>query len=464
MTLKYLKLKNSRNYILAFLLVLISIIGYAQPAAKTADRIVAVLGESIILQSEVDGQFAQYIAQGYKQDENLKCQIVDALLTQKLLQHQGQIDSLEISEQQVEDEINRRLKYFITQIGSQEKLEQFIGKTVLEFKEELREDVRAVIMAQNMQAEITRNVVVTPNEIKKFYDEIPRDSLPYFNKEVSIAVIVKKPELSVKAKQDAKNKLEDLRKRVANGEDFSTLAILYSQDGSAKNGGELGFVGRGELVKAFESVAFKLKPGELSQVVETEFGFHIVQLIERRGEQVNVRHILIKPSIEYSDLLKAKSFLDSIYTLILTDKMTFAEAALKFSDDESTKNNGGLMQNPQDGSNKIPTDQLDPTVYFQIENMKVGEISQAQLYRTPSGDQQYRMIQYVSKTDPHQANLKDDYQKIQQAALSNKQNKVMADWFKKKRASTYIKIADDFENCEMLKPWFNESANALKNK
>ena len=261
MILKFLKLKN--NLIGAFLLLL-SINSYAQPSAKTADKIVAVLGESIILQSEVDGQFAQYIAQGYKQDESLKCQIVDALLTQKLLQHQGQIDSLEISEQQVEDEINRRLKYFITQIGSQEKLEQFIGKTVLEFKEELREDVRAVIMAQNMQAEITKNVVVTPNEIKKFYEEIPKDSLPYFNKEVTVAVIVKKPELSSKAKQEAKNKLEELRKRVANGEDFSTLAILYSQDGSAKNGGELGFVGRGELVKAFESVAFKLKPGPLS--------------------------------------------------------------------------------------------------------------------------------------------------------------------------------------------------------
>ncbi|MFN5704608.1 MAG: peptidylprolyl isomerase, partial [bacterium] len=224
----------------------------------------------------------------------------------------------------------------------------------------------------------------------------------------------------------------------------------------------LGFVGRGELVKAFEAVAFKLKPGELSSIVETEFGFHIVQLIERRGEQVNVRHILLKPAIEYSDMLKAKALLDSIYTLILTDKMTFSEAALKFSDDEASKNNGGLLQNQQDGSTKIPTDQLDPNIYFQIENMKVGEIAQATLFKTASGDQQYRMIQYVSKTDPHQANLKNDYQKIQQAAMSNKQNKVMADWFKKKRGTTFIRINDEYKSCEVLTPWFNESANALK--
>jgi peptidyl-prolyl cis-trans isomerase SurA len=448
-----------------FLLVLVLMIGVkftALAQGALADKIVAVLGETIILQSDIEGQYAQYIAQGYKPDEKLKCQILESLLTQKLLQHQAQIDSLEINESQVDDELNRRLKYFMSQIGSQEKLEQFIGKSILEFKDELREDIRSVIMAQNMQAEITRGLVVTPNEIKKFYDEIPRDSLPYFNKEVSVGVIVKKPTLSQKSKQETKERLEALRQRIANGEDFSTLAILYSQDGSAKNGGELGFVGRGELVKPFEAVAFKLKPGELSSIVETEFGLHIMQLIERRGEQVNVRHILLKPTIEYSDLLRAKAILDSVYTLIITNKMTFAEAALKFSDDDATKNNGGLLQNQQDGSTRIPTDQLDPNIYFQIENMKVGEVAQATLFKTQSGDQQYRMIQYVSKTDPHQANLKDDYQKIQQAALTSKQNKVMAEWFKKKRNTTYIRINEDFKSCESLEPWFSESANTLK--
>lgn len=446
-----------------FLIVLtftaVSIVS-AQP--KNADKIVAILGENIILNSDVDGQYAQYIAQGAKDNGDLKCQILESLLSQKMLQNQAKVDSLEISEQQVEDELNRRVKYFISQIGSQDKLEQFIGKSILEFKDELREDVRAVIMAQNMQQEITRKITVTPNEIKKFYEEIPRDSLPFFNKEVQVGVITKKPKISAKAKQEAKDKLEALRARVANGEDFATLAILYSQDGSAKSGGELGFVGRGELVKAFEAVAFKLRPGELSAIVETEFGFHIVQLIERRGEQVNVRHILIKVNYDYADMLAAKHELDSVYNLILTNQMTFADAAMKFSDDESTKHSGGMMLNPQDGSTKIPTDQLDPSIFFQIDNMKVGDVSMPSAYKTPTGEQAYRLVKFIAKTEPHKANLTDDYIKIQQAALTSKQNKEVEKWFSKKRTQTYIRINEEFSSCEKLQPWINESAKRAK--
>ena len=356
---------NTRKSIILFILLLV--INFAAHAQdKIADKIIAVLGENIVLQSDIDGQFAQYIAQGYANKPELKCQILESLITQKLLQNQAQLDSIEVSEGQVEDELNRRLNYFISQIGSQEKLEQFLGKSVIEFKSDLRDDVRSVIMAQNMQSQITRGVTITPNEIKTFYDKIPVDSLPYFNKEVQIAVIVKKPEISLTSKTEAKDKLEELRARVAKGEDFATLAILYSQDGSAKSGGELGFVGRGALVKAFEAVAFKLKPGELSQIVETEFGFHIVQLVERRGEQVNVRHILIKPSTKSSDLKKAKSDLDSLYTLLIANELKFTDAAAKYSDDDATKRNGGMMQNAQDGSTKIPTDQLDPNLFFAI--------------------------------------------------------------------------------------------------
>lgn len=453
------QMKLARKITLLIILSALNLVAIAQE--KIADKIVAVLGENIVLQSDIDGQFAQYIAQGYANKPELKCQILESLITQKLLQNQAQLDSIDVSEGQVEDELNRRLNYFIAQIGSQEKLEQFLGKSVIEFKSDLREDVRSVIMAQNMQSQITRSVTITPNEISQFYDKIPKDSLPYFNKEVQLAVVVKKPQISAEAKAEAKNKLEELRARVAKGEDFATLAILYSQDGSAKSGGELGFVGRGSLVKAFEAVAFKLKPGELSQIVETEFGFHIVQLVERRGEQVNVRHILIKPTTRPADLRKAKSDLDSIFTLVSTNAIKFSDAAAKFSDDDATKRNGGLIQNSQDGTTKIPTDQLDPSLYFAIENLKVGEISQPILYTLPSGEQAYRMIQFISKTEPHRANLKDDYQKIQQAALSSKQNKTMEEWFNKKRASTYIKISEDFKYCTALDKWFEA---AVKNK
>lgn len=438
--------------------------GFVQVNAQTknADKIVAILGENIVLNSDVDGQYAQYMAQGYKDNGDLKCQILESLLAQKMLQNQAKLDSLEISEQQVEDELNRRVKYFMAQIGSQEKLEQFIGKSILEFKDELREDVRAVIMAQTMQQEITRKVTITPNEIKNFYSEIPKDSLPFFNKEVQVGIIIKKPSISAKAKQEAKDKLEALRARVAKGEDFATLAILYSQDGSAKSGGELGFVGRGELVKAFEAVAFKLKPGELSSIVETEFGFHIVQLIERRGEQVNVRHILIKVNYDYADMLTAKNILDSVYNLILTNKISFEDAALKFSDDDATKNNGGMMLNPQDGSTKIPSDQIDPAIYFQLENMQVGNVSTPSSFKGPTGEQAYRIVKFIAKTEPHKANLTDDYQKIQQAALTSKQNKEVEKWFSKRRTETFIRINDEFLSCEKLNPWINDKAKSAK--
>ncbi len=448
------------RYVLTVLIMLSGALGL-KAQEVTADKIIAVLGENIILLSDVEGQYAQYISQGYAANEDVKCEILDGILTQKMLQNQAIVDSLKISESQVEDELTRRIAYFTAQIGSQEKLEQFLGKSIIEFKEDLREDIRAMILAQSMQAEITQNVFVTPSEVKDFYNKIPKDSLPYFNTEVEIAVITKKPKVSDRAKQEAKDKLEILRVRVAKGEDFATLAILYSQDGSAKSGGELGFVGRGELVKAFEAVAFKLKPGELSTIVETEFGFHIVQLIERRGEQVNVRHILIKPTTDYNDLLLTKKEMDSVYFLIKENKMTFSEAAGKFSDDDATKNNGGILQNMNDGTSKIPTDQLDPGLFFVVENMKPGEVSEPALYRTNTNEQAYRMVYYISKTDPHQANLTDDYQKIQQAALTDKQSKAMSDWFQSKRDGTYLYLSDEYKNCEQLKVWY-DSVEAKK--
>jgi peptidyl-prolyl cis-trans isomerase SurA len=432
-----------------------------QVQAQTADKVVAVVGDNIILLSDIEGQYAQYISQGNTGGPLLKCQILESLLTQRLLQNQAVIDSVEVSEDQVEDELNRRVNYFVSQTGSQEKLEQFIGKSLIEFKEEMRDDIRAMIQAQSMQSEITKNVNITPSDVKTFYQNIPKDSLPYFNTEVEVAQIVKKPVISKASKDEAKAKLNALRDRVRNGEDFSTLAILYSQDGSARNGGELGFVGRGDLVKAFEGVAFKIKPGEVSPVVETEFGFHIVQLIERRGEQVNVRHILIKPVMTGVDLEGARFFLDSIYNLIQNKEISFAEAAAKFSDDDQTKNNNGLLQNQQEGSTRIPTDQLDPSMFFVIDTMKVGNVSQPNLFRMTSNDQAYRLIHYVSKTEPHQANLKDDYQKIKQAAQTEKENKVMKEWFDKKMKTTYLKLSNDYMDCESLKSWY-EVANKVK--
>lgn len=437
----------------AFILFAFVIAANAQ--SQTADRIVAVLGDHIILESDIEGQYAQYLAQGNLPDEGIKCEIFISLLTQKLLLHQAIIDSLELSDDRVEDELDRRMAYFIGQVGSQDKLEEYLGKSVVEFKDELRQNIREMMLAQMMQSEITKDVNVTPAEIKAFYNNIPDDSLPYYNTEVEVGQIIKYPVASKAAKQAAKEKLEALRDRVKKGEDFGTLAILYSQDpGSAKRGGELGFVNRGALVKAFESVAFKLKPMELSGIVETEFGFHILQLIERRGEQVNVRHILIKPEVAQTDMEYSKKVLDTVKAKLVSGEIDFAEAAGKYSDDKKTRNSGGMLQNAQDGTTRIPTDQLEPSVFFVIDSMKVGSFSQPVFFQEESGEKGYRILYYKSKTLPHRANLKEDYQKIQAAALAEKENRVISDWFEDKRSETYIKLDNAYLSCERIAAWY----------
>ncbi len=444
-----------------FYLVLsfIGIIGTATAQqGESIDKVVGVVGNSIVLYSDVMGQYAQLVNQGATANESLKCSILDQLLTQKLLYNQAVLDSIVVPDAQVEDELSRRVRYFTSQFGSQDKLEEFLGKSLSEFKEELRGDIRELLLAQQMQQTITKNSSITPTEVKRYFNSLPADSLPYYNTEVEIGQLVKYPIYNEQAEVAAREKLEAIRVRVQNGEDLSTMAILYSQDpGSARAGGELGFVGRGDLVKAFEAVAFKLKPGELSPVVETEYGFHIIQPIERRGEQVNVRHILIKPEIQEADYAATKKEMDSIYTLLITKKIEFGEAAAKFSDDARTKNTSGMLLSPADGSTKITTDQLDAAIFLVIDTLKIGTFSQPVLYQSNDGKRGFRIIYYKSKTEPHRANLTDDYQKIQTGALAEKESKVIAEWFREKRQSTYVRIDPMFLGCDEIKPWIKKS-------
>lgn len=427
---------------------------------QSVDKIVAVVGDNIILFSDVEGQYAQFIAQGNIPDEKIKCAIIDQSLTQKILYNQAILDSVEVDEAKVDEELERRIRYFISQFGSQDKMEAFLQKSVVEFKDDLRDDIRELLLAQSMQQTITKNVKVTPSDVRTYYKSIPQDSLPFYNSELEIGQLVLLPKLTLEQKQQAKAKLEELRERVNKGEDFSTMAILYSQDpGSAKAGGELGFVGRGDLVKAFEAVAFKLKPGELSSVVETEYGFHIIQLIERRGEQVNVRHILIKPEYSNEDYLKTKAKLDSVHQLILSKSITFAEAVQAYSEDVPSKNNGGMITNPKDGTLRFPTDQMDPSIFMVVDTMQEGEVSAPQLYQLQDGKTAFRLIYYKHRIAPHKANLVDDYQKMQAAALQQKEAEAVAAWFKDKRKQTYVKIDKAFADCENLKIWMNTTDN-----
>lgn len=432
--------------------------GFSQP--QIIDKVIAVVGDNVMLKSDLENQKNQYLSSGYEVNENTPCELLEELLFQKLLLNQAQLDSIEVNESQIQSELDRRLRYFINQIGSEQKLEEYYKKSISEIKSDFHDLIKDQLLVQNMQQKITGNVKVTPAEVKEFYENIHKDSLPFISSEIEVAQIAKKPLIKPEEKKAVKEKLEGLRNRVLKGEDFGTLAYLYSEDpGSAKQNGELGFLARNALVPEFAAIAFTIKPGELSEIVETDFGFHIIQLIEKRGEQVNVRHILLTPKVAPEDLSNAKIFLDSIAGLMKkVDTLTFGLAAQLFSDDKDSKMNGGKMVNPQTGTTKFESEllgQYDPLLFFATEKMKVGEESQPILWQKPDGSQAYRIVKLISRTEPHKANLKDDYQKIQEVSMQEKQNKVMKTWIDKKVKKTYVKLDNDFKNCKFENNWNN---------
>ncbi len=460
-----IQLKNivsfSFNPLLSVLIILASsIITKGQISDKNEDvildQIVAVVGDEVILQSEVEIQYqaqAGYEIQGLAKDPAL-CFLFEELLFQKLLLNQAKIDSVDVSEDQINSELDRRMRFFVDQIGSEQKLEEYYGKSILEIKSEFRDQVESQLIVQKMRARSTENVKVTPSEVRKYFNEIPEDSLPLISSEIQISQIVKKPPISTEEKTRTKTKLEDIRKRIINGEDFGMLAYMYSEDPmSAKENGELGFVQRGALVPEFEAVAFNLKEGDVSEIIETQYGYHILKLIERLGEKVNVRHILLIPKVSNNDLENALSFLDSIYQQILIDSLTFEAAAEKFSDDDESKLFGGKMMNPQSGSYVFVPNQIEPMLLFSLDKMKVGQISDPMIMQTPDGKQAYRLIKLNQRTEPHKASLKQDYQRIQTAALEEAQRKSINAWIEKRQEDTYIKINEEFTNCKFSNNW-----------
>ena len=438
-----------KKYILIALLLFSSKI-YCQ---KVIDGVEAIIGNEIILTSDIETQYQQYLAQGYTNRGEIKCRIIEDLLYQKLLLNQAKIDSLEISEQEIESELEKRIRYFVGQVGSKEKLEEFYGKSIIQIKSEFRDLINDQLLSQRMQGGITAGVKVTPSEVKTYFNNLAKDSLPTVEAEVEISQIVLKPEISVEEKERIKNKLETFKERIIKGEDFKVLATLYSDDpGSAKNGGELGFVGRGDLVPAFEAAAYKLKGDELSDIIKSEFGYHIIQLIERRGEQINVRHILLKPKVSSTQLMELKSEIEDIAKQIADGKLTFEKAALDFSDDES-KNNEGLLINPNSGSSMFIMKDLDPTLYFVIEKMSENEISAPMIMQTDDGRKAYRLIKLRKKTIAHTANLTEDYDKIRNVTLSEKKQETINDWLEEKIAKTYIKLGDSLKDCTFDQKW-----------
>lgn len=415
---------------------------------RIVDRIVAVVGNSIILQSDIENELLQMQAQGYNVTDKSRCELLENHLVQKLLLNQAIVDSIEVSDSEVEMELNRRLQFFISQIGSEEALENYYNKSILEIKEDFRDIVREQLITSYMQQDIIGNVRVTPAEVRRFFNNIPEDQIPLIPSQVQIRQIVKYPEFSEAENFRVRQRLNEIRQRIIDGESFTTMAVLYSQDpGSARRGGELGYMTRARLTPEFANVAFSLRDDRISPVFESEYGFHIVQLIDRRGEEANVRHILMRPEATDQARQEARSFLDSLATVIRTDTITFRVAAIRNTDCDDTRMSGGLVLNQETGGARFELDQLNPVQFESVRNMKVGEIAGPIESRNRQGRVFYKLLYLDSQTAPHRANLREDYAYIKEMALDHKMNQILEEWIAEKRARTYIRIDEAYKKC-----------------
>ena len=454
-----------RNWIIIALLFLALPMMAQNRQPQVVDKVVAVVGKNIILQSDIENQYIQYRLQGMAEGtgKEVRSRILEELLLQKLMLNQAEMDSITVTDEQVDKELNRRIQILVSRFGSQEKMEAQFGKSMSEIKEEVRQASKDNMLQEQVQAKIMENVKVTPQEVKDFYNNIPKDSLPTISPSYEIVQIVKRPPVSIDEKLQVKDRLYQIRKRILEGESsFATMAVLYSEDrGSASQGGERGFAGRGVYVPEFENVAFNLRDGEISDVVESEHGFHIIQLIERRGETVNCRHILLKAKVPVEALEKAQNQLDSVAQLIRNGDMTFEEACKKYSDDDS-KSNGGYLSNAATGGNWLSMQDLKELedYYAEYKNLavvrsllEVGQVSDASPMTTNEINDAFRLVMVKRQKEAHQANLKDDYSLIQSWALAQKRQQAIEKWVANKAGKAYIRLDEAYKNNDFYYDW-----------
>jgi len=429
----------------ALALLLLALPAFAQPIPVKVDGVVAQVGKEIILSSDIAMQKEALAREGQTLTD---CQMIRELLLEKLLIHHAAIDSVIVAEEEVDENIDRRIEQLVGQIGTERRLEEYYGKTILEIKEEMRPLMKNQMTAQRMQMTITETIDVTPKEVEDAVAKIPLDSLPLIGTEVEIAQVTIVPKVSEQAEKDAIDRLNQLRDRILNGSSFATMAILYSEDpGSNRNGGEYKGIKRGVFVKEFEAIAFNLRPGEISKPFKTEFGYHIVQLQTKRGEELDLRHILIKPKVEQKDLDDAKALLDSLRGAILAGSISFEDVAEAYSADEESKLNGGVMMNPMTTDVRWNVENLDRGIFYSIENLQPGGISEAALVRKPDGTEIFRILQLRDRVAPHRANLTQDFSLLKNYVQNQRKQAKMLQWVEDKKAETYIFQAPGYEGC-----------------
>ncbi len=456
--LGYMKNKNLKLMKKIKLLVLCIILSNLIIAQNnvSADGIIAVIGQEMVVRSEIESQILQYKARNINLSDDMRCFVFEELLYSTLLVNQAAIDSIEVGKSRIESQLENRLNMFEEQMNGREEMEKYFGKPYLQIKNYFRPIIKNQILAQQMQSEITKDVKISPTEVKLFYRKFPKDSLPLVESEIEVSQIVIYPEMKQEQIDKVKRDLENYRKRVQDGEDFSMLATLYSEDqASAEQGGSLNWIRRNTLVPEFASVAFSMtEEGEVSDVFESEFGYHIIQFLGRRGERINIKHILLKPKILPSAKSKARKKLDSIANAIRNNEIKFQEAAKMYSQDEETLRSGGILINPYTGTSKFESKHFAAATNYVIKQLKIGEISDSYESVDRKGKTELKIIQLDSKTEAHVSSLETDYQIISDLALQQKQQESANEWIMETQKTTYIRIVPEYRKCNFkYKGW-----------
>lgn len=448
-------MKKFVNFKVLVLLVLLcnQVKVYAQE--NVIDEVVWVVGDESILKSDVEEERLNAQYNGSKFEGDPYCVIPEQIAIQKLYLHQAAIDSVAVTDAEVMQQVEWQIKNLIRQIGSKEKMEEYFNKTYTQIKETMRESTRDGLVVQKMQRKLVGEIKITPAEVRRYFKELSKDSIPYIPTQVEVQIITQEPKIPVSEVEDVKKRLREYSDRITSGDTpFSSLAILYSEDpGSARRGGELGFMGKGELLPEFANVAFNLQdPKKVSKIVETEYGYHIIQLIEKRGDRINCRHILLKPKVASKDLDAAMLRLDSIANDIRRDKFSFDQAASIISQDKETRNNNGLMPNQRTSTSKFEMDQLPQEVAKAVDKLKIGEISKSFAMVTEKGKEVCAIVKLKTRIDGHKANITDDYQQLKELVLTKIRAKKLDEWIRNKQKNTYVRINDNWKKCDFKYP------------
>lgn len=456
--------KNRMKKLLFTLLLACSIVG-VKAQDNVIDEVVWVVGDDAILRSDVESQRLYMLNSGEKLDGDPYCVIPEQMAIQKLYLNQAKIDSVEVPEAQVIQSVEQWMNFVINQIGSKEKVEEYFNKKMPQIKEERTETIREQQIVQEMQRKLVGEIKLTPSEVRRYFNDLPQDSLPNIPSTVEVQIITMEPKIPMEEVDAIKSRLREFTEQVTSGErEFSALARLYSEDPeSAKRGGELGFTGKALLAPEFANVAFNLNdPKRVSQIVQTEFGYHIIQLIEKRGDRINCRHILLKPKVSDSELTKTLAKMDTLYNDLQANKFSFEEAATFLSADKDTRNNRGLMVNQNyesanNGTPKFEMQELPQEVGKVVYEMKVGEISKPFTMINKNQKEVVAIVKLKARTEAHKANLAEDYQALKAIVENKKKEELLNEWIKKQQKTTYVRISDGWKNCDFRYPgWIKE--------